>query len=52
MVSAGIRATLTPELLLDATPDADQQIVSKFGSGRLRKASLVEDTTDLGRHAA
>ena len=40
MVSAGIRATLTPELLLDATPDADQQIVSRFGSGRLQ--GLIE----------
>lgn len=40
MVSSGIRATLTPELLLDATPDADQQIVSKFGSGRLQ--GLIE----------
>ena len=40
MVSAGIRATLTPELLLDATPDADQQIVSRFTSGRIQ--GLIE----------
>lgn len=40
MVSSGIRATLTPELLGDATPDADQQIISKFGSGRVQ--GLIE----------
>jgi len=40
MVSGGIRATLTPELLGDATPDANQQIVSQFGSGRIQ--GLIE----------
>ncbi|MEZ5931391.1 MAG: flagellar basal body rod C-terminal domain-containing protein [Alphaproteobacteria bacterium] len=44
MVSGGIRARLTPELLGDAVPDADQQIVSKFGSGRLQ--GLIEMRDD------
>lgn len=40
LVSGGVRAELTPELLADATPDADQLIVSKLGSGQLQ--GLVE----------
>jgi flagellar hook-associated protein 1 FlgK len=40
MVTGGVRAQLTPELLGDATPDADQQIVSRFGGGRLQ--GLIE----------
>lgn len=40
MVSGGVRATLTPELLGDAVADADQRIVSRFGSGELQ--GLIE----------
>lgn len=40
MVSGGLRSQLTPELLGDAVPDVDQQIVSKFGGGRLQ--GLIE----------
>lgn len=40
LVTAGVRAHLTPELQNDATPDADQQIVSKLGSGKLQ--GLIE----------
>ena len=40
MVTGGVRAQLTPELLGDATPDVDQQIISRFGGGRLQ--GLIE----------
>ena len=40
MVTGGVRAELTPELLGDAVADADQQIISKFGGGRLQ--GLIE----------
>jgi len=40
MVTGGVRASLTPELLGDAIADADQQIVSRFGSGQLQ--GLIE----------
>lgn len=40
LVSSGLRATLTPELQNDATPDADQRITSRVTGGRL--AGLLE----------
>jgi flagellar hook-associated protein 1 len=40
LVSAGVRATLTPELQNDAVADADQQITSRVRGGRL--AGLLE----------
>lgn len=45
LVSGGVRAELTPELQNDATPDADQLIVSKLGSGQLQ--GLVEMRDDV-----
>ena len=40
IVSSGVRTTLTPELLNDATPDASQQIISLLGGGEIQ--GLVE----------
>lgn len=40
VVSAGVRATLSPELLNDATPDTDQIIVSTLSGGRIQ--GLIE----------
>ncbi len=40
LVSSGVRTHLTPELLNDAIPDADQQIVSTLGGGKLQ--GLIE----------
>ena len=36
LVSRGVRASLTPELQNDATPDADQLITSRLRGGRLQ----------------
>jgi flagellar hook-associated protein 1 FlgK len=36
LVTGGVRAELTPELLADGVPDADQRIVSPFEGGRLQ----------------
>ena len=43
-VSGGVRATLTPELQADGTPDAEQTIVSPIKGGRL--AALIEMRDD------
>jgi flagellar hook-associated protein 1 FlgK len=43
LVSAGVRAGLTPELQNDAVPDADQLIVSRLRAGRLQGLLEVRD---------
>jgi len=43
LVSAGVRAALTPELQNDAVPDADQLIVSRLRGGRLQGLLEVRD---------
>ncbi len=43
VVSSGVRAVLSPELLNDATPDADQIIVSTLGSGKIQGLIEIRD---------
>lgn len=43
LVSGGLRASLTPELQNDATPDADQLIVSRLRGGRLQGLLEMRD---------
>jgi flagellar hook-associated protein 1 FlgK len=43
LVSGGVRAELTPELLADATPDADQTITSGVRGGRIKGLLEVRD---------
>src|SRR5690606_31963205 len=43
LVSGGLRASLTPELQNDATPDADQLIVSRLRGGRLQGLLEIRD---------
>ncbi|MCB1883978.1 MAG: hypothetical protein KDG89_08285 [Geminicoccaceae bacterium] len=45
LISGGVRAALTPELQADATPDAEQTIVSPVKGGRL--AALIEARDDV-----
>ncbi len=43
LVSGGVRADLTPELMADAVPDADQRIVQPLTGGRLAALFEVRD---------
>ena len=43
LVTAGVRADLTPELAADGTPDGQQVIRSSLGSGRLQGLLEVRD---------
>jgi flagellar hook-associated protein 1 FlgK len=43
LVSGGVRASLTPELQNDATPDADQLIVSRLRGGGLQGLLEIRD---------
>ena len=43
LVSGGVRADLTPELVADAVPDADQRIVQPLTGGRLAAMFEVRD---------
>jgi flagellar hook-associated protein 1 len=43
LVSSGVRASLTPELQNDATPDADQLITSRLRGGSLQGLLEVRD---------
>jgi flagellar hook-associated protein 1 FlgK len=43
LVSGGVRATLSAELLADATPDAQQLITSRVDSGRLQGLLEMRD---------
>lgn len=43
VVSSGVRAVLSPELLNDATPDADQVIVSTLNGGKIQGLVEIRD---------
>lgn len=43
VISSGVRAILTPELQNDATPDADQTIVSLLDGGKLQGLVEIRD---------